>query len=300
MKTLVYHAGALGDFITILPSLVAYRKLHSEHNLMFLGRKAHGDLGIAAGYFSEAFDIDSARFVSLFSNQASPATKDFFSSFREAIVFAANDSPIIHNLSSAGISAIHLQPPFPSDRIHVIDYHLSLFPKVFLTDGEKQPSININLWSTIKKKNMVVIHPGSGSKKKNWPLEQFIELANRLKKVHCDIVWILGPAESTINLSSTDSVIREPSLIDLCQILQSAWLFIGNDSGVAHLAAACGCASAVLFGPSDPAVWAPRGKSITIVKAKKSEDILPDNVMKAINSIDSGNYGYEQKFPSRE
>ncbi len=95
------------------------------------------------------------------------------------------------------------------------------------------------------------IHPFSGSSRKNWPLERFQELAERLLM---PVRWCAGPEDPPL-----PGAARFGSLYDLAQWLASARLYIGNDSGITHLAAAVGGAVVAIFGPTDPAIWAPRG-----------------------------------------
>ena len=129
----------------------------------------------------------------------------------------------------------------------------------------------------------VVIHPFSGSPKKNWPLERYRELACRLNcregtdysvpdpqlllpagipgvdRAVCPLLWCAGPEEEL------DDAVRFENLYDLACWLAGARLYIGNDSGITHLAAAVGAPVVALFGPTDPAIWGPRGDRVSIV-----------------------------------
>jgi heptosyltransferase III len=96
----------------------------------------------------------------------------------------------------------------------------------------------------------VVLHPFSGSAKKNWPLDHFRALASLLPG---PVYWTCGPEEQL------DGAVRFDRLDDLAAWLSGARLYIGNDSGVTHLAAAVGTPVLALFGPSDPAIWCPAG-----------------------------------------
>ncbi len=101
-----------------------------------------------------------------------------------------------------------------------------------------------------------VIHPFSGSPRKNWPLENFRRLAAVLGPCR----WCAGPEEPL------DGAVRFEDLYDLACWLASARLYVGNDSGITHLAAAVGTPVIALFGPTDPAVWAPRGPRVQVVR----------------------------------
>jgi len=114
--------------------------------------------------------------------------------------------------------------------------------------------------------SFVAIHPFSGSPKKNWPLDRYKELGRRLS-LHLPVKWILerdGPR--------VDGVDAEPPIDDLyglaCRLAQ-ARLYIGNDSGITHLAAAAGARVLGLFGPTDPAIWAPRGPNVRVISTRR-------------------------------
>jgi len=107
-----------------------------------------------------------------------------------------------------------------------------------------------------------VVHPFSGSAKKNWPLERFRELAARLSM---PVRWCAGPEEEL------EGAVRFDDLYELAHWLAGARLYIGNDSGITHLAAAVGTPVTVIFGPTDPAVWAPRGERVRIVSGEIGE-----------------------------
>jgi len=104
--------------------------------------------------------------------------------------------------------------------------------------------------------SFVAIHPFSGSARKNWPLERFEELARR---IGMPVRWCAGLEERLANAARFDN------LYELAQWLAGARLYIGNDSGITHLAAAAGTPVVAVFGPSDPVVWAPRGERVRIV-----------------------------------
>lgn len=99
-----------------------------------------------------------------------------------------------------------------------------------------------------------VIHPFSGSPRKNWPLGLFQEAA-RLLTPHIEVNWCTGPEEPL------DGAHRFSRLADLASFLAGAAVYVGNDSGPSHLAAAVGTPAVALFGPTDPRIWAPRGRA---------------------------------------
>lgn len=101
------------------------------------------------------------------------------------------------------------------------------------------------------------IHPFSGSPKKNWPIERFQKLAGILNEA-LDVEWCAGPEEELHGAH------RFQDLAEVGAWLSRAAVYIGNDSGISHLAAACGVPVIALFGPTDPRIWAPRGERVRI------------------------------------
>ena len=116
------------------------------------------------------------------------------------------------------------------------------------------------------REGFAAIHPFAGSPAKRWPLERFQELAQRLAR-RMPVEWCAGPEDE---LSGAR---RFEDLYELACWMASARIYIGNDSGPTHLAAAVGTPVVALFGPSNPAVWAPRGPHVTIAAAPAMDDI---------------------------
>jgi hypothetical protein len=104
--------------------------------------------------------------------------------------------------------------------------------------------------------DFAAIQPFSGSPRKSWPLERFQEVARALPM---PVRWCAGPEETL------EGAVRIDDLYELARWLAGARLYIGNDSGITHLAAAVGAPVIALFGPTDPAVWAPRGERVRII-----------------------------------
>jgi len=105
--------------------------------------------------------------------------------------------------------------------------------------------------------DFAVIHPFASGARKRWPLESFRAVAKRLG---VPVQWCAGPEETL------EGAVRIDDLYELGRWLASARLYIGNDSGIAHLAAAVGVPVVAIFLATDPRVWAPRGAHVTVVQ----------------------------------
>ncbi|HEX2959267.1 MAG TPA: glycosyltransferase family 9 protein [Chitinispirillaceae bacterium] len=266
MQALVYHNGALGDFLTILPALQLYQSQIAADHTTLLCRKQFGELACAAGYAEKFLDINNFSF--LFNTSGPDCRIDsFFTQFDHCLFFSAADSPLILNAQKYSHPKIVYQAPFPTKQVHIIDYHLSFFNNFTQKYSIPHPTLSHLFVSPADRpslesaKNAIVIAPGSGSRCKNWPLERFQAVADHLVKRGFPVCWVAGECESDFEFRDRDQIVRESNLISLSRFLHDCRLYIGNDSGVTHLAAASHCPVISLFGASDPTIWSPRGAS---------------------------------------
>ena len=120
----------------------------------------------------------------------------------------------------------------------------------------------------------MLVHPGSGSPRKNWPADRFAALIRRLMGDRWSVSLLQGPADATAvaevfaalgPFSREIPVARPSSVRSLAQWVARAHMLVGNDSGVAHLAARLGVPTVAIFGPTEPSQWAPRGPAVAPV-----------------------------------
>ena len=271
MKTLFYHAGALGDFVTVLPAIRYWRVTHPRDSIVLLCRPSIGTIAVSSGYVDELWDASSLQFCPLFARDSGDAVKRLLFGIRRAICFADQDSPVLHNLRKLKTVEILRQDPFPARRVTKFTFHLSLLTNNPGYAAHTSPLLfapRVNLADlSLPNRPLVIMHPGSGSQKKNWPLAKFAYVSDLLKRVGCSVLWIIGPVESSMTAPSGVRVIRNKELPYLLGVLSQGDLYLGNDSGISHCAAAAGCPSIVIFGPSDPVVWRPFGDNVTILYA---------------------------------
>jgi heptosyltransferase III len=274
--SLVYHTGGLGDFIATFPALGEWKRQNPRSRSVLLGKPSYGVLGFHCGLFEEIWDVESAAFSCLYAPEAAIplSIKAELFAVRSALLFTAPDSPVLARFRRFGIRHLLFQDPFPRKRIHVSDYHLELFRMGSAAAARDFPAIvshpefkseTDRLLDGIGK--FVALHPGSGSAKKNWPPERYCNLAEKLVEKNFQILWILGPGEKMFSAKDGDRIIKDASLPVLVHVLSNCAMYVGNDSGISHLAAAAGARCVVLFGPSDPAMWRPRGENVTVITA---------------------------------
>ncbi len=119
---------------------------------------------------------------------------------------------------------------------------------------------------------LVVIQPGSGGPDKCWCLDNFLAIAEELITKGIEVLFLLGPAEmerfseTTIRntIGGIAKVLTDLSLTQVLGLLSCVDGFIGNDSGITHLAAAMGITTLTVFGPTNPAVYKPIGPSVIV------------------------------------
>jgi len=110
----------------------------------------------------------------------------------------------------------------------------------------------------VQRGDFAIIHPYSGSSRKNWPIEKFRCLAARLEHL-MPVYWCAGPEDPPL-----PGAVHIEDLYELACWIAKARLFVGNDSGITHLAAAVGTPVWAIFGPTDPKSWAPRGNQVRV------------------------------------
>ena len=126
-----------------------------------------------------------------------------------------------------------------------------------------------------RKPEVIVLHPGSGDPKKNLPPSAWADVIDRVRReTGVPVRIVLGPAEKERDSARgldrvADAVETSESVAELLKILAGARLFVGNDSGATHLAAALGIPTLAVFGPSDSKLWRPLGPRVRVVASRQ-------------------------------
>jgi len=288
-RILVVRGGAIGDFILTLPALKALRDAYPDARIEILGYKHIAVLAENRFYAQAVRSIEYGPLSRFFAkNSELPAeSADYFATFDLIISYLYDPDGIFEsNLRRCGVknllfgpakiaktsdhAAWQLARPIEELGIRVVD----LTEKIFLSEEDRQFGRE---FLQTPSQPIIAIHPGSGSKEKNWPLQNWIELFSR-EHWHVEkrpsLIVISGEADKaqTAQLEHTwkDQDIRFAKnlpLPHLAAVLEHS-IFIGHDSGISHLAAAAGANCILLFGPTDPNVWAPRNENVQVVAAE--------------------------------
>ncbi len=263
MRRLILRPGAIGDCLLALPAL--------EH----LAGCDYTELWISSAvtpliHFPDRVQSLSSTGIDLVGVgdlPLPPGLQQKLASF-DLIVswYGANRPDFRQAISHLGVDCEFLAALPPNDYPgHATDFFAgqvgakrSLIPRIELPATEPKPSI--------------FLHPFSGSSRKNWPLENYQELAARLPE---PVEWAVA----------SSGVYLFDNLGSLATHLNGARLFIGNDSGITHLAAALGIPALALFGPTDPVKWVPRGPNVTVLHSDPLANLTVDQVLETANDL---------------
>jgi len=127
-----------------------------------------------------------------------------------------------------------------------------------------------------------VIHPFASRRDKTWPAERFLAVAQYLRGSGLEPVFLAGPSDDAAAFQQF-RVLENAPLAEIKSLMAGAQLFVGNDSGPAHIAAAFGIPVVVLFGSSNPVTWAPWRTEARVLTARAGIDTI--EVEQAIESI---------------
>lgn len=289
---LIIRPGALGDLIVTLPALKAIRNHFHGAHIEIMGYMPFLEIVKGRFYVDTTSRFDQANISPLFikDTQIPVSLIKRFSRMDLIISFVLDKEQIfIENLKATGAPCVIHYEPFPQDNVHITDHflefldllgisHFSEIPKIFLQNEDVLFADHfIKDRSIDQKKLLIAIHPGSGSLQKCWPIERFSDLILWLnKELGAQVLIISGPADNKIIEKLRERVKDNFKLVDqlplpnLAAVLRRCDLFIGNDSGITHLAAAVGTSTIAIFGATDPNVWGPRGKRVKILYEKVS------------------------------
>lgn len=258
IRTLVIHTGGIGDFLLFCPSL---KRLAEEGPIEVAGSdRDRLNLAVVAGIAETAHHLDDFDFATVFATPSDRFTR-FASRFDRAIVWMNDPNHEISNaFADAGVYDIRIFPGLPPKdwTRHASEYYSECL------GYEALPPLLLP-FETDDYVHDVLIHAGSGAAKKNWPIDRFLQLAEHLEEQGRMVEWIRGPAEERLYVSPDAHTLEVSSIVTLARHLTGASLYMGNDSGVTHLAAACACKTIAIFGPTDPEVWVPLGEHVTVI-----------------------------------
>ena len=284
---LAIHPGALGDVLLAIPALRALRDAGGRVTLAAQRRIAA--LLLALGEIDEACDFEALRLETLFTADTGarlPAAD------RIVCWFGARDPQFVRRLSATRPRVV-VAPSVAPGR-DVWKHLLATLGDGIAHARRETVRVGDDIVSEARaalrgagaeaSRPLVVVHPGAGSSAKRWPAAAFADVvAPAAARRELQIAIHEGPADAEAaaqlrRLVPAAIVLREPTLPALAGVLTQGAAYIGNDSGVSHLAAAVGAPAVVLFTAANLAwrPWAPTARVVTVVTERVTDRDLTD------------------------
>ncbi len=313
-RILVVRGGAIGDFILTLPALKALREAYPHAHIEILGYKHIAALAENRFYAQAVRSIEYGPLSSFFAtgSELPPELAGYFASFDLIISYLYDPDRIFEsNLRRCDVknllcgpakivetshAARQLARPIEDLGIRIDDFR----EEIFLCEEDRQ--FAREFLRTLSRP-IIAIHPGSGSKAKNWPLQNWIELfsSDRFSGRDYEPVPKWKPSSLVVVSGEADKAqiaqlehtwknrgvrfAKDLRLPHLAAVLEHT-IFVGHDSGVSHLAAAAGAKCILLFGPTDPKVWAPMNEDVQVLRSQSGrvDDVAIARVESALTA----------------
>lgn len=279
------RGGAIGDFIMTLPAVGALRERWPDGHIEILGYPHITELAHERYYADATRSIDAKPMAGFFVPNAvlDPELMEYFGSFNVVISYLFDpDSLFANNVRRCGVKQVIEASPRPSEEDAAKHYCLPLESLAIYVDAPR-PRVHPNesdrdaaarFLKMAGREPIVAIHPGSGGERKNWPAENFAAVARWVSdELAAQLLVVEGEADEHVVKKLTDllrprvpTVARGLKLVELAAVLERCTLFLGNDSGITHLAAAVATPVVAVFGNASLPIWEPRGERVRVVR----------------------------------
>lgn len=297
---IILNTGAIGDCVLTLPLAASIKKTYGLNRLDFIGNTEYITFYPDRTCVDRIISSESIPLHRLFSDSSDfflddkDRLSDAFSEYEHVVSFLGFGHPhfeanllfTVHCTHSADVTVLPAKVPDHYSG-HITDFHLHCFqqenqlteltvskdriltplPSDYAAGMEIAEQAGLNPDAPL-----AVIQPGSGSPAKCWHIDNFLQVAATLKKEGIQVLFLMGPVEderfsdeSLVKIRSQEVVLESISLTQVLQVLTQADVFVGNDSGIGHLAAGMGKKTVVLFGPSNHIHYRPLGQSAVIL-----------------------------------
>jgi heptosyltransferase-3 len=300
-RILIIRGGTLGEFILTCPVFSALREQFPQTELEILGYPRIAQLAKAAGLVDEVRTIESRAAAGFFARNT-PLDEELAEYFaRFSVIFSYLYDPdrfFQTNVARVSSAQFIVGPARPDEgkAIHATDAFLKPLEKLAIFGADSAPRLNFS--GEAQSDSTIAIHAsGDFQHPRNWSELRWRALLEAiLARTSYRILLIAGDgevrqAEQLARKIPPDrlSVSKGASLSDLAGQLASCHAFIGQDSGITHLAAATGVPCIVLWGSANEAIWGPRGKNVTVLKSRAgSVGVTQEEILAALPMIWSG------------
>ncbi len=264
MKRLLIRPGGIGDCILSFPAMQALAAAYTE---VWVPSAV-----VPLVLFADRVRSTASTGIDLFGLpgvDAPPGLVSVLAGFDEIVSWYGANRPEFREALQACGPRCRFLPALPGGVGTRLEHAADFFARQVGAPTPAVPRVDCG-----KIRNEAIwVHPFSGSSKKNWPYERFQELASRLEPAH-RVEW-----------AADECGHRFSDLGELARHLAGGRAYIGNDSGITHLAAAAGAPVVALFGPSDVRIWAPRGERVTVIVAGELNVVTAGEVARAVELL---------------
>ena len=292
-RVLIIRPGALGDAVLTEPVVASVRAAQPDAHIELAGRTEFLPLLVGPGRADACRSMDDAAFTSLFTD--GPAELPGYDAILAYLPDA--DGALAAKLSACCARTVVFDPRPPDDAtVHIVDHLLAALGPFGIEPARTDPVVEVRPeWAAVPglPGEYAVVHPGSGGAAKRWPAEKWAAVIRALRPLPA--VLTCGPAdEETVagvleRLDAAVGVVRDQPVTTIARVVGGAGVYFGVDSGVTHLAAALGVPTVAVFGPTDPAIWAPRGRHVRVVAGpqKTTASVSVDSPLAASADLDA-------------
>jgi heptosyltransferase III len=278
-RILFIRGGAMGDFLLTLPTLALLRRELPQNEVHVLGYPSLAQLAVEAGWANEVRALEHAALSRFFVPQVEldESWVAYFASFDVVISYLYDENGHwAANLRRAGVRTLFIGPHKPTEAgphaARQLAQPLESLALFLEKDYVTWPG------SSAASRRGVALHFGSGSVRKNWGLDAWCRLLLKMRDegfLTAPLLLISGEAEASL-LAEMEQWLTQQGIAyesaahwplgQLRAALSERALFLGHDTGPAHLAAVAGTPSILIFGPTEPAVWAPAAPWVSVLR----------------------------------
>lgn len=299
---LLYHAGALGDFVVTWPLAVALARVHPQSRVFYITQQGKGALAERVLRLESA--DSEAGWHGMFSAGAAlpPAQAKLLAGAHSVVSFLSSPGDAFsENVARLcpGANYLPMTVSPPADFAgHVGDHLLAQLATWPAAQGALAQVLRSVASRGIAVKppagSHVLVHPGSGSRRKCWPADRFVSLIEGLRSEGRAVRAVVGEVEleqwrpdELKRLEVAADLARPKTYVELLDEISDAGSYVGNDSGPSHLAGIVGLPTVALFGPSNPTHWRPLGPRVRVVKSDSMEAMEVGAVRDALRVIET-------------
>jgi ADP-heptose:LPS heptosyltransferase len=281
-RILIIRGGAIGDFVLTLPAIRLIRESIPGSHLEILGYPSIIELAKAGGLAEGTRSLEHGSMARLFA----PGTKideelvSYLKGFNLIVSYLYDPDGFFRgNMERIGVKTfLEVPHQVQPGKGHAAEQLAKPLEKLAMFLDNPAPRLTFPISESCSERPVVALHPGSGSLTKNWPVANWLragrELFGKFPEFRYALITGEAEAERGITAAVTEAWAGQEflhwdqlPLTELAARLAGGAGFIGHDSGISHLAAACGVPCLLFFGPTDPSVWAPRNPEVGVIVA---------------------------------